>query len=376
MRNNRLTLAHAPETATAPAHKPGIRHDLFDVAGSLLRHKRLITVSTFAVGLLACVIILLVPSQFMSRSTLLPSGSVDQLSELRSLAGLGGGSISDENSSELFPTILRSRQVSEAVLKRTYEVETDGKAVIVSLPEYLGTANPDELMNRLSALVQIIRDQRTGLIDLRVTTSRAALSQAINRAYLDELELYVRHKRRSQAGETALYLETQAADKRRELASAEQALQDFKSVNRGWAATSDPEVATIIGRLQRDVDLLNAAYVYLRQELEAARLTAQKDIPVVRILDSPSLPTLRSAPRRTMTVILASAFWCFGICTVLALHAFLRSQQRRRRLESYERFLEQVSLSFPRAARLIQSRLLGNTVTAHPEDVEESVSVR
>ena len=60
-----------------------------------------------------------------------------------------------------------------------------------------------------------------------------------------------------------------------------------------------------LGRHKRNIEINSQTYLLLREQYEMARLTAQKDVPIVRILDMPSLPTLKSSPRRTIIIILS-----------------------------------------------------------------------
>ena len=87
------------------------------------------------------------------------------------------------------------------------------------------------------------------------------------------------------------------------------------------------------------------------EEYEIAKLDAQKDVPVVRILDQASLPTVKSGPHRTITVLLASAV--AFILVVLAIFAVELLQQTRRQSdrESRSELASLAALSFPRTSR-------------------------
>ena len=92
----------------------------------LLRYKRMtytVVTTTLMVTLVYC---LLIPNWYTSTATILPTSGGGGLSGLSSLAGsladMGLGSMmqADENSSALFPKILKSRLLSEKVLNHQF----------------------------------------------------------------------------------------------------------------------------------------------------------------------------------------------------------------------------------------------------------------
>ena len=253
-------------------------------------------------------VMVLTPTRYRSHASILPSGSRDRLSGLMDIAGqfgVGGSASADENSSALYPSILRSDLVRDGILKQQYEIVSQGNHRTIQLPEYFDTDDPTELRSSLSRTTSIGEDKKLGIIRLGVETTDPQLSQAVLSEYLTQLETYLRFKRRSQARENEIYLTDQRALRSIELAQAEDSLQQFMKVNRNWRTSSDPQLQTELARLRREAELQVKTYLLLSQQLELARLEVQKDIPIVRVLDEPSLPTRKSGPRRTFTTMLA-----------------------------------------------------------------------
>jgi uncharacterized protein involved in exopolysaccharide biosynthesis len=276
--------------------------------------KRRLNLSLAVCIVVACTaaVTLILPNKYRSSASILPSGDVDQFSDIKSLVGLGAPSAASQNSSMLFPVILESKTVRDAVANKTYTYSEDGVRQTVRLQDYLGATNPDRLRMKLARITFVSQDKKTGVISIETETKSPALSQAILQTYLDELESFNMHKRRSQAHENAVYLERQMTEKEAVLHAAEDSLEQFQKVNRGWMGTSDPELGKIVSRMQRDVDILSQAYLYLRQQYEVALFEAQKDVPIVRILDNPSLPTMKSGPRRLLIIFTAAVAAFFG----------------------------------------------------------------
>jgi len=166
-------------------------------------------------------------------------------------------------------------------------------------------------------MTEIVSDAQTGIITIKVSTFNPELSQNILQTMLDELELYNSQIRRSQAKESARYLERELKVKEEELAASEDVLEDFQKANQNWYNTSDPEIITSLARLRRNVEINSQAYLLLREQYELARLNVQKDIPVVSLLDTPTLPSLKSGPRRKMIILI------IGILAAMVSFAFI-----------------------------------------------------
>ena len=140
------------------------------------------------------------------------------------------------------------------------------------------------------------------------------------------------------------------------LAASEDSLESFQSLNRDWYASSNPEILKALGRLKRDVEINNQTYSLLREQYEMARLAAQKDIPIVRILDSPSLPTLKSSPLRMVIIILVGmiAFiLSFGFFIVTDAYKRATKQSSEDSLSSLS---DELARAFPVVNRLLIKR--------------------
>lgn len=319
----------------------------------MLSHKRLIVGAVVGVMLAAAGVTLLIPNQYTSRATILPSGHSDRMADLKNLAGLDALTLHDENSSQLYPDVLSSRSVRDAVLGRQYTFSFNGNAKTLNLTEYFNEDDPDRLRDELAGITSVAADKKTGVIRISVTTMFPELSQAILGRYLSELESFNLHQRRSAAKDKAEYLSRQVAASEIDLAAAEDSLSAFQSVNRDWETTADPEVYKGLARRKRKVEIAGQTYLFLTQEFEVAKLDARKDVPIVRILDRPSLPTVKSSPRRSLIVAM-----CGTAAAVIVLLAVIGGEAVRRRAEgpdgaSIESLREDLSRSFPKLEQIV-----------------------
>jgi uncharacterized protein involved in exopolysaccharide biosynthesis len=360
--SNTITYRNSPEGPMSPddvridsgmARKFEI--DLAAMFKLLLKRRRLIFGVVGTIGLLTAVIMLMTPNQYKSEATILPSGKSDNFSALRAMAGMAGGlDFGDDNSSTLFPVILRSNLVVDAVLAQEYAFTFDGEPLRFTLAEYIGKDKPEMARRALLGMTSVSTSTRTGEISLAVETEYPELSQAVVGEFLAQLESYNLHSRRSEATERVRYLARELSDRENALRASEDSLATYQNRNRNWAGTSSAMLLRDLARLKRDTEARMQTYAYLMQEYEIAKLDAQKDVPVVRILDQASLPTVKSGPQRTFTVLGASAV-AFMLIVIVIFGVDLAQQVRRQTSkEAQDELKGMVAESFPRARRLYE----------------------
>jgi len=354
---------------------PDIEIDPIEFGRSLLRHRRLIIRTTAAAMILTAAVMLLTPNQYTSSASILPSGNENRLSGLMDLAGSFGlsssGGLAAENSSALYPSILLSNHVVDGVLTGEYQKITSEGWAQLRLSEYFDRRDANELRADLRRLTAISTDKKLGIVKISVETKHPHLSQAVLSSYIEELEEFLTVKRRTQARANVAYLADQIALQEVELVTAEEVLREFMSVNRNWNSSSDPDLQTDLARLQRDVAIEATTVHLLKEQLELASLEAQKSIPIVRILDEPSLPTIKSGPHRTASTLFVGIL----VFSILLTGMFLRHLWQRSLSAGDERInvlREEVCDAFPRSSRLLR---LTRPAEAVSRDEREGVTV-
>lgn len=350
------------DTAGADSMTPVVpMSDVFELARLLIKKRKLIVTFTLGVALATTSVLFLIPNRFESRATILPSGQTDKFSELKNLTGLGMAA-ADENSSEIFPSIIESDLVKSALMDKTFSFKEAGAVKTLTLSEYFDEDNPDKLSARLDKITSVNRNKKTGIITLTAETKYAGLSQEILKTYLTELENFNLHKRRSRGKENAGYLSRQVEQKIQKLSAAEKELEEFRSLNRNWASSSNPMILSNLGRLERDVQVATGVYLYLTKELEAAKLDAQKDVPIVRILDRPSLPTIKSGPKRLLTTAVGTLMAFLIILFLITISHIIKRQTAGAEQVSYQACRDDFTEAFPWASRLISRTKESETV--------------
>ena len=352
MNTNRIPnhLEHSPSSA----ERTGQVWSVVDLARLVVRRWKPLAVTSAIAMTAMAVIMFLTPNKYVSTASLLPSGKTDQMSALKEAVGLSNPGSMDENSSVLFPVVLKSRTIADAVLARTYAIHVDGLPVTIVPTEYFERTDPDELRQALAEATAVYMEKKTGDIHIEVQSKYPELSQALAQAYLEELEDFNVNRRKSLAKENELYLERQILRSRDSLSAAESTLAEFRRHNADWAGNSNSDILADLTALQREVEIRSAAYVYLQQQLEMARLDVQKTVPVTRVLDAPSYPTLKSSPRRTLSVLIAGFATFFVTLCLLLFQEYMRREQDGPAATAYHELRSDLGRNFPRTTRVLK----------------------
>jgi hypothetical protein len=350
--DNTIPSAGVPEHHTASRYQFDV--NVFELARLVISRRRFIAGTTLAVMVLCAVYLFLKPNLYTSTAVILPSGNATDLSALEDLVGLTGDAENyDENSSAMYPVIINSNLIVDSVAHSSYSFHAGDMLQVTTLADYFGIDNPDRLRGAVRGITAVSADQRTGEIYVGVQTKYPELSRAVVTNYLNRLEDFNLHKRRSRAGDNEKYLARQLLIARQELQKSEDDLEAFQKANLDWAVSGSPEILKELGRLQREVDVKSATYAMLAREHEMAKLDAQKDIPIVRLLDPPSLPTMKSGPfRRNLILLSGIVAFMLAMMAVIVRHLARQLTSGPDR-EDYDMFRNEVVHSFPRTHRVI-----------------------
>ncbi len=295
--------------------------------------KRMFLIRLSAAALFGSVIVaLLLPAQYTSKVVLLPSGKQDKMGVLSGLASslgfdLSGTTAGLESSSLLYPDILKSRLIGEAVLTSRYRYTHAKKPVEQTLLEYLKVNNPERGLKKLADCRKIEMDVKTGIITLTVTTGNRELSALVANQFVAELERYNRDKRKTKALNNQKNIERRLDSVKVELAQAEDALEAFLEKNRNFAFSDDPELNHKLAELKREAAIKNEIYATLTQQHELAKIETQKEIPIVQVLDAAVPPLKKSAPQRTAIVLTVTFFaFTFGSLWIFVRDLLFKNQ--------------------------------------------------
>lgn len=348
-------------------------------------HKRMLVLWPLAAASVAAVISLVVPKTYTATTRILPpqqatSTAAAMLSQLGSLASLAGASSGLKNPIDLYAGMLKSDSVTHALVERFGLLAVYGENLRVDAVRTLDKRT--RVLPGRNGLITIEVDARTpelaadlanGYVDeLFKLTSRLAVTEAAQRRVFFERQLQqtkeklaeteVRLRQAIDTGglisvdvqgraavETVARLRASITAKlvqlggmrsfatpdnpdlrraEQELASLRQELAKLEGASPtsagSEAAPISPSGLTNI-RLLRDLKYYEALFEVLVKQYESARIDESREAPLVQVVDRATPPERRSAPRRTMIVMLA--FFCAlaaAVAAALAAHELER----------------------------------------------------
>lgn len=292
---------------------------------------------------------LLAPAEYTSAVRFMPelktrlSGNLSQLSSLAGLAGinLDAGGDADAVRPDLYPGILQSTPFFLHVMRQKIADPAEGDTL--TLDAYLERAEGSHLFGKLrqwgqnlslssengtatvgktslapSQVIAMTRkqelraedlagriqagfDKKTGIITIQVKMPNPVVAAVVARQTTEYLTRYVTSYRTGKARQQAEFLQERVNEARRRYEAAEYALQNYRDRNRNLFLN----VARIDGnRLQADYTLTQTVFNDLSRQLEQAKIKVQEETPVFKELDPPQVPTRRSAPKRTILVLI------------------------------------------------------------------------
>jgi tyrosine-protein kinase Etk/Wzc len=351
------------------------RNDIFDFLLVFAKRKRLIFCLPLAVGALTAAISLMVPDVYQAGTRILPpqqsqSSASALLSQLGGMTGGLVGASSLKNPNDLYIGMLRSRAVSDGIIKQ------------FGLLKHYGTESPEKA-RRILAENTLISSGKDGLIEVLVEDKDQKLVSSLANAYISELFKLSNVLAVTEAAQRRLFFERQLESAKVRMESAEVALkntidtrgvisvdsdsravvetvarlrarisakeieldsmsafvtpshQDYKRVKEELASLHSelsklengrPEVlaegkgdqhnaglASV--KVLRDLKYAQMLYELLAKQYEMARLDEAKEAPIIQVLDSAIEPEHKFKPKRLTIVIVATVL---AFCAALA----------------------------------------------------------
>ncbi|MDZ7288510.1 MAG: Wzz/FepE/Etk N-terminal domain-containing protein [candidate division KSB1 bacterium] len=359
--------------------------DLLDYLHTLFRWRKFVAVNVFLVALVALIVSLLLPKQYLATTTILPpknkgllSGFSDVSSLLRGLPGisLAGGAVSAELYQYI--TILKSRTALEQVVRRfdlikVYEINKGsmGKAVkellshLVFKIEEEGTLsigvtdrNPQRAADMANYLVELLNGINIELNTREVRSNREFIERRIekNRADLTAAEEALKTFQEKhgiimmpQEQQTSIsaigQLYAQKTRKEIELSLLERSLGTdnpiLQSTRNELSVLNTklkdmPDLGTEYIRLYREYVIQNKIYEVIVPLWEQAKFEEKRDTPTLLVLDKAELPERHIWPRKSI-IVLIFAMLAFIISVAIAFVAEHLSMLKQENPTEYQR---------------------------------------
>ena len=351
---------------------------LVDLLIVLAKSRRLILGLPLIVGVLAAVIVLLIPSKYTASARILPP-VIGQSTTLALLGSMGGGIMGvGKNPSDIYVTMIKSRSVEDELIKnfdlqayydKRYKVDTRkafekdlsvkaGKEGVIEI-EY-EHRDPVKAAAVANGVVGALKDLNARLAITEAARRRVYFEHqlALAKDHLSESELSLKGYQEktgvmemdAQASATLgqiATLEATVAAKEVQLAGMKSfatknnpdyqrvqneigglrselsKLQGSSRPTRGVMVSKDrmPEQGLEFAHRKRDVKYYETLYEIMARQYEMAKADEAKEGALIQVVDEATPPEKRSFPKRTMTVLLSMVVALF----LAILLAFVRN---------------------------------------------------
>lgn len=318
-------------TDIAPGGAEPSAFDLEAAVRSLLMMRRTRAARVWAVVfVLAAAVLHFVESEYSATGAFTASSRRPSsgLTGLAAQVGLAIPGLETTNSPQYFAELLRSDEVLRRVSTRPFATRETGTPA--TLAEIWNVHPADTLLarerviNRLRKSVAVSASQRTGVITYVVRTRDPLLSEGLAKALLEELDVFNRTTRNSQAAAERRFTEGRLEEAKNELRAAEDRLEAFLQGNRLFDRS--PELVFRRDRLAREVTTKQEVVNLIAQSYEQARIEEVRDTPALTALESPRHSATPDSGNWSRVVLLAAVVASL-VAGVDVLLVFLRRRR-------------------------------------------------
>ena len=326
--------------------------DLIALIKSLWISKKFIIKLTAAFAALGVVVALLSPIKYTASSTFIPqssqAGSSSNLSGVASLVGISlGGNISgNEIPPSLYPQIIQSTTYKRDLLKLPLKISSEKPSVLLkdymlqknSSSDFLGTVKKYTIMLPFTILSAIKGEEKnsnynsssyamsvsseeeglfenlTGILKLSVNSKERfvtlsasmedpLVSAIIAKGAQEILQKNIINYKIKSASEQLEFNQKLLDLKKIEFDSLQNKLALFRDSNLNIV---DSRFQNKLSGLESEFNIVSAVYQEVSKQLEQSKLQVSRDTPVFSVIKKVTIPNQRSAPKRSLTVVIYS----------------------------------------------------------------------
>jgi uncharacterized protein involved in exopolysaccharide biosynthesis len=305
----------------AQSPEPNKSHELLSLIPQIWAARRWIALFVLITTALVVVYSLMQSDQFTAETTILPElerNKLMGLAGISDLASAAGVSVGETPIARLYPLMVRSDRILHEVIFRKYA--TVSRSDSVTLIQYWKFDDRPEgeaydlALKTLRDRMDLTFDSRLLTLILRVVMEEPRLAADVANQVTTQLDIYTRTKRRTSVTAQREFIEKRLAETQASLTASEDRLRSFREKNR--RVLDSPMLLLEQARLEREFQINSTIFVELKKQVEIAKIEEIKNIPIINVLDIARVPILRSAPKRTATVI-----WVFSLSLVIGIVA-------------------------------------------------------
>ncbi len=296
---------------------------LSDITGFIRKYFFFFLIVGGGAAVLGYLLSFLKPNEYTAYASILPeysSGPGSSISELATLAGLGGRTRSEAVRPDLYPDILSSTPFLVSLLSAPLKNREGKTSTIFKLfqetvksKDTLASPFTKEQMNGLdSSVLNITPVQRlfinsmrgritvshgkiNGVIGISIELPDPVLAAAATRFTIDYLVKFVSDYRTGKENKKVDLLTEQARQAESAYRSAESRLASHRDRNRNIVTFTNRVDEQ---RLEGEYYRTQGVYNELMQRLQFSKVQREEVTPVLKVLEPPIVPVITSKPRR------------------------------------------------------------------------------
>jgi uncharacterized protein involved in exopolysaccharide biosynthesis len=270
--------------------------------------------------------------RFEAYASFMPQNNDPMRSGLSTLAGQLGVSVSSGGvalSPAFYARLIESPNLLKNIARDTIGVaEMGGKRV--ALTELLGVSGDsrgdreERATSALSSMIRTTVTTATGVVETSVSTKWASVSLAIERALVDQINLFNTESRQGQAAAERKFIESRMRDAGAALRDAEDHLETFLKTNRQFETSA--QLAFQRDRLQRDLILRQQVFTELVKSYEEVRIREVRDTPIITMIELPTVRRFAQPRWRTIYTLVGAIL---GACAAVIFTLVTESLRTR-----------------------------------------------
>ena len=292
------------------------------------RIKLIIVITLLSISFAIVYLFFIAQPVYLTTAKLLPTGEDNSLSNIQGLASQFGLALpfqsgSNLSFSDIYPEIVKSRQLTGIVLEKKFNTRKFGQNQllknILSRQYRLDKYDVDERFKRSSEILQdnikVSKARLTSIVTLEVRGLEPEFAVDLANTIISESDKLQREFKTHQISDKRSFIEERIKDVKKDLESAQEDLKEFRERNR--QVQYSPALLLEEERLTTEMDVKKEIFSTLKQQFELVKIEEVEEGATVQILDTPVAPYEKSSPKIFLSIFL-SIFIGFGLSVVIA----------------------------------------------------------
>ncbi|WP_291857700.1 Wzz/FepE/Etk N-terminal domain-containing protein [Marinilabilia sp.] len=350
--------SNSKDTSQDKMERPIIKDDEIDLialAHTIWDNRKTIWYSIAIAVVIGFMVAIFSPVKYTASATILPQaeGKTDLggLGGLASMAGINLGSMMGSASGiqpELYPRVINSYPFLNELVHQPFDYEDEEQPISIyekrmqdSVPGFGATVlkytfrlpwtiknalmgeekkilsgvsgqstidvtrlteEETEILKSMTEVVTVSVDKETGLVTIGAELGEPLLTAQVTQKTVELLQKYIIEYKTKQAVQNLEFIETSYKEKKAEFETAREAFFEYRDRNRNVI-----EERTNINyqELSDAYNIASQVYQSLAEQKEQAEIAVKKDTPAFSVIEPVKVPIEKSAPKRSMIMIIS-----------------------------------------------------------------------